>query len=222
MRAQLTIAMLCLCAVVPACGGHSISTGQLRFLAVSPDAPAVNLVVDQKTVASNLAYNNNSDYLATATGSRRVRAVPVNGGAAILDTTVPVTQGTYQTLLLTGPAAHAQSVVLSDGGTTASSGNGNVRIVNASQAMGPSDVYLVPAGTGLGTVQPVAVSVGFDKNTGYQLVAAGSYEVFMTAPGTKNVFLATGPINLTASQNQTLVALDAIPGGFTFTSLTDQ
>jgi hypothetical protein len=44
----------------------------------------------------------------------------------------------------------------------------------------------------------------------------------MTTPGTKNAFLDTGSINLAASANQTVVALDGPSGGVTFTQLTDQ
>jgi hypothetical protein len=44
----------------------------------------------------------------------------------------------------------------------------------------------------------------------------------MTTPGTKNAFLDTGSINLAASANQTVLALDGASGGVTFTQLTDQ
>jgi hypothetical protein len=44
----------------------------------------------------------------------------------------------------------------------------------------------------------------------------------MTIPGTKNAVLDTGSINLAASGNQTVVALDVLSGGVTFTQLTDQ
>jgi hypothetical protein len=65
--------------------------------------------------------------------------------------------------------------------------------------------------------------LAFNSDTGYQLVPVGAYEVFMTAPNTKNAFLSTGPINLAASANQTVVGLDDPSGsGFTFTVLTDQ
>jgi hypothetical protein len=222
LRARLVLTLLSLWVVFGCGGGGSRSTGQVRFVAVSPNAPALNLVVDGKTLFSNLAYSNSSDYLALAVGSRHIRAIPVNGTAPILDSTVAVGASTYQTMLLAGPASQVQPVLLTDGGTTATSGNGSVRLVNASETMGAADVYLVPAGTSLASVQPVAAGLGFEKNTGYQAVAVGSYEAFLTAPGTKNVFLATGPINLTASQNQTVVALDSISGGFTFTALIDQ
>ena len=88
--------------------------------------------------------------------------------------------------------------------------------------MGAADAYIVPAGMSIAGVQSATVGLAFDKDTGYQLIAGGSYEVFLTAPGTKNAFLSTGPITINAGQNQTVVTLDGLGGGFTFVQLTDQ
>ncbi len=83
-------------------------------------------------------------------------------------------------------------------------------------------MYIVVAGTIIAGLKPVVSNMAFDQDTKYQLIAAGNYQVFMTAPGTTNAFLSTGPIDLTASANQTIVALDSISGGFTYARLTDQ
>jgi hypothetical protein len=211
---------------IASCGGgggssSSSVTGQLRFVQASVDAPAVNLVVDGTTLATNLAYSNISDYQSVKTGPRHVQVVPVNSGAAILDTSVSITGGGSQTLLLTGPVAHVQSDLVTDGGTAATTGDGHVRVLNAASKMPVADVYLIPSGTPLTGRQPVTSSLSYNKDTGYQLVVAGSYEVFMTSPGTTTVLLTTGPINLNTSQDQTVVVLDRTSVGFTYTLLTD-
>ena len=206
------------------CGGGSSSsstTGQLRFVQASVDAPAVNLLVDGKTLATNLAYKNISDYQSLKSGSRHVQIVPVNSGSPVLDTSVSIGGGGSQTLLLTGPIAHVQSDLVTDGGTTATTGDGHVRVLNAASKMPLADVYLIPSGTPLTGMKPVASSVSYNKDTGYQLVVAGSYEVFMMSPGTTTVLLTTGPINLNTSQDETVVVLDGPSGGFTYTLLSD-
>ncbi len=205
-------------------GGGSASTAQLRFLQASPDAPQVNLLVDGSSVATSLAYGSATDYVSVKSGSRHVQVVPVSGSSPILDLTLSFAANANQTLILAGPAASVQSVLLTDGGTTTTTGDGHVRVVNASRTMGAADVYLVAAGSSIVGVQPVTGStpLAFSKDTGYQLIAEGNYEVFMTAPGTTNAFLSTGSISLTASQNQTIVALDGASGGFMYALLTDQ
>ena len=203
-------------------GGGSSDTGQLRFVQASPSAPHVDLLIDGVTQSSNLAYGNSSGYITVKAGSRHLQAVPVNSTSPLLDLSVPITSSGNTTVLLTGPGSSVKSLVLTDGGTTSSTGNGYVRVVNASVSMGPADVYIVAAGNGINAATPAATNLALNEDGGYTLTPAGSYEVFMTSPGTKSILLDTGPINLTSAQNWTLVALDGASGGFTFELLQDQ
>jgi hypothetical protein len=204
------------------CGSSSSKTGLLRFVQVSPDSPHINLLVDGTTQASNLAYGNATDYLSLKTDTRRIEAVPVNSSSPLLDTTVSIAESGHQTLLLTGDASNIQSLVLADGGTTASSGKGYVRVINTSVTMGPADIYIVTGTSGITGATPVIAALDFDGSSNYQLVAAGNYRVVMTTPGTKSILLDTGPLNMTASQNWTLLVLDDPNGGFSFSPLQDQ
>jgi Domain of unknown function (DUF4397) len=214
---------VCLC-VLSGCGGSSSSeNGNLRFLQGSPDAPQVNLLVDGKSVATNIGYINATGYVSVKSGSRHVQVVPVSGASPVLDANVTINASGNQTLIISGPVASIHNVLLTDGGTTATTGDAHVRVVNASSSMGTADVYIVPSGTSIAGIPPTVANLAFNSDTGYQLVPVGAYEVFMTAPQTKNAFLSTGPINLAASANQTVVGLDDPSGsGFTFTVLTDQ
>jgi hypothetical protein len=204
------------------CGSSSNHTGQVRFFHASASAPNVNLLIDGATVSSNLAYGNTSGYISAKAGARRLEAVPVNSTSPILDLSVSITENGDSTVLMTGSPGSLQSMTLTDGGTTASTGNGYVRAVNASVSMGAADVYIVAAGSGIGSATPVATNLSLNQSAGYHLTAAGNYELFMTSPSTHNVLLDTGPINLASGQNWTLVALDGPSGGFTFSLLQDQ
>jgi len=210
--------------VLLGCGGsRSSESGNLRFLQGSPDAPQVNLLVDGKSVATNIGYINATGYVSVKSGSRHVQVVPVSGASPVLDANITITASGNQTLIISGPAAGIQNVLLTDGGTTATTGDAHVRVVNASSTMGTADVYIVSSGTSIAGIAPTVANLAFNSDTGYQLVPVGAYEVFMTAPNTKNAFLSTGPVNLAASANQTVVGLDDPSGsGFTFTVLTDQ
>jgi hypothetical protein len=206
------------------CGDSSSSeTGQLRVFMGAVGSPSTNILVDGETVTSNLGYGSATTYLTVKAGSRHVQAVPVGGGSAILDATLSITSSKHQTLLITGTSSSAQSTLLADGGTTAVTGDGHIRVFNAS-SMVASDVYIVPAGTGLVGATPVTTTpLGFNGNTDYQAVPTGNYEVFFTIPATFTVNLGTGPLNLpTGNVNQTIVAFDAVGGGFTYILFTDQ
>lgn len=207
--------------------GCGLSSGsgadaQLRLLLASPDAPQVNLLVDGVSLAGNLGYGNATVYLQIKPGSHHLQVVPVGGGSPIFDQTMSLATSTNQTLLLTGPAAGIRPVLLNDAEPAVVVNEAYVRVVNASATMGAADVYIVPAGGGIGGVQPVTPGLAFDQNTGYKLIVDGNYEVFMTTPGTSNALLSTGSVSLTSAQNQTVVALDGVSGGFQFALLNDQ
>lgn len=205
-------------------GGSSAGTASLRFVQGSPDAPAVNYLVDGTTESSNLLYGNASSYASVKSGSRHVQILPVNSTKPLLDQSVSLADSSNETLILTGPVAQLKPLVLDDGKTTGTTSSDNVRLVNISNSMGPADVYIIPAGTSLSSATPVAQGLDFDQNTGYVGTGStsGNVDVYLTKPGTQSVYLATGSLNLSVSQKQTIIVLDSPAGGFTFTLLTDQ
>ena len=208
-----------------ACGsGGSSSTANLRFVQGSPDAPAVDYVVDKTTESSNLLYGNASSYASVKSGTRSVQIIPVNSTKPLLSQTVSLADSANETLVLTGPSTQLKPLVLDDGTTTGTTSSNNVRIVNISNTMGPADVYIVPAGTSLSGATPVASALDFDQNTGYIGTGSttGNVNVYLTKPGAQSVYLSTGSLNLSVSAKQTVLALDSPTGGFTFILLTDQ
>ena len=229
-RGVLLFALFLLLSVWLACGGGSSSdTGNLRFVQGSPDAPMVNFVVDGKTEQTNMLYGNATDYISLKVGSRHAQVIPVNSTTPLLDDTVSMDSGVFQTLILTGPAAQLKPVLLTDSvASTSTTPVKNVRVINISTQMGPADVYIVAPGVNLASVTPVATNLSLGENTDYQPITtlsggnAGNYEVFMTVPGTRNAFLATGPLAVATAKNQTVVIEDAAGGGFTFAALQDQ
>lgn len=209
------------------CGGSgsSSTTQQLRVVLASPDAPAVDVLINGSEVATSLAYKNATGYLPVNTKPQRVDVQEVSNASPILQQTVTVPASANQTLFVTGPTAHVQGLLLTDGSTTSTTvttGDGNVRVVNASDVMGPADVYIVNAGAGLAGATPIAKSLAYGQVVGYESVAIGNYDVFLTAPGTTSVYLHTGPLALTQSQYQTVVALDGVGGGVSYLALIDQ
>ncbi len=217
---------LCLWAILTVgCGSSGTqTTQQLRVVMASPDASRVDILIDGIQVATSLAYTNSTSYLPLKAGQRHVQALTVSNSASIFDQTISLPASSNETLLLTGPVAKIQSVLLTDGATTTTTttGTGKVRVVNASTTMGPADVYIVTAGTGIAGTKAVATNLSFDQSTSYEPASIGDYEVFLTSPGTTNLLLDTGALALTQSQFQTVIAVDGIGGGSNYISLTDQ
>lgn len=224
MRRVWVLAVCLAIVFLAGCGGSgSNNTAQLRFVQASPDTPTVELLIDGKSVAPNLNYGNTTGYLSVKDGSRHVQVVPVSGSTTpLLDTSVSFNASENKTLLLIGLSGNLSSDLLTDGGSTPASGDGNLRVVNAAISMGAADVYVVPAGSTISGVKPLASSLAFDKDTGYQAIPGGDLNIVLTAPGTQNTFLNTGDVNLASAANMTLIVLDNLAGGVSFTFLKDQ
>jgi len=223
------VAALCLGLIfVVGCGGSgssSSTTQELRVVVASANAPRVDVLINGAAVATSLTYRNTTTYIPVDTKAQNVQIQTVSNSNTIFQQTVTVPPSADQTLIVTGPAAHLQGILLTDGSTTSTTvttGAGNVRVVNASSNMGAADVYIVNAGAGLGGATPVAKSLAFAQVFGYESVSIGNYQVFLTAPGTTSVYLNSGPLALTQSQYQTVIALDQIGGGVSYLVLTDQ
>ena len=218
------IALCLVIGVMIGCGGSSDTTQQLRIVMASPDAPPVDILIDGTQVATSLAYTNSTAYLTVKSGSRHIQVLTVSNSTSVFDQTVSVTASANQTLVLTGAVAKLQSLLLTDGtvNTAVTAEQGSVRVVNAAPSMGPADVYIVNAGTSLSGAKPASSNLSVNQATAYKAATIGNYQVFMTQPGTANVLLNTGPLALTQSQYQTVIAVDAPGSGFNFITLTDQ
>lgn len=220
MRFRLRFLGLCLSVLSGCGGGGSSTTGNLRFVQASPDAPLLALYDERKAISTSLSYKNSTAYFSFVSGSH-VRVYPAAGSQVLFQATPSVASGGNATLILTGAIANPTSILLTDGVTSTVTGQGNVRVVNASQQIGAPDVYVIPAGASISGASPTAAALGFDSSKGYTQIPVGAYDVVITVANTKSVLLDTGAISL-ASGNQTVVALDGTAGGFTFALLTDQ
>ena len=67
----------------------------IRFVHSSPDAPAVDVIVDGAPVAHNIAFGAATEYMSFPSGEHQVQVVPTGSGAdsAVLDETVDLDGG---------------------------------------------------------------------------------------------------------------------------------
>ena len=230
-RAVIGLFLPSLLILTPACGGGSSSnsTASIRFVQGSIDTPSVDFLVNGTTHQSGMLYGNASSYVSVKAGNSQVQIIPVNSTKPLLNQTLSLADSANETVILTGQVAQLKPLVLNDGSATTggTTGVANVRVVNISTQMGPADVYLIPSGGSLSGAAAVSSGLDFDQDTGYQSVdvssgSSANYTVYMTIPGTKSVYISTGPLSFSASKKQTVIILDGPAGGFTFTQLTDQ
>lgn len=210
------------------CGSDSTAPGSgtasLRLASASPDAGALDLLVNGMTVAHAVGHTQSSVAARVAAGSA-TGEVRASGSAAAL-ATLPLTleAGKSYTVLAAGPASALTVLVSVD--TSGSGGSepppppvpvdsgtpprpvdaASFRLVHAAPDAPPLDVYLVPAGAALDTLptlQPFAY--GSLALTADLIRTPGSYDVRYTDQGTTHVVLEEPGISGASGELVTVV-----------------
>jgi Domain of unknown function (DUF4397) len=204
-----------------ACG--SSNKAHLRLVNAMVTQSNLDMLIDGTNVASNVGYATASNYISVSSGSRHVQVEPAGSSSPVIDTTASVNSGDNVTALAYLNTSNANSsAFLVDNNSAPSSGNFNLRVINASPAMGASvDVYIEPVGTAP-TGTPTNLADG--SASGYVgLSTNNTWHVIFTVTNSPNqVLLDTGAISsATAGQIWTVIGLNATQGGFSFAALHD-
>jgi uncharacterized protein DUF4397 len=201
---RVLIGLLCLLSLaLVSCTSKNGGGGdaKIRVVNVIPDAAAISLQLDKDPPLVNaLAFQGLTQYLSTGTGSREFKVSANNGTTFAIDTTLSIGSNNYSYIVY-GPVASAQSVLVVESGLTVpNSGTFNFRVINVAAGIGAVDVYLTPAGADLNSTSPNIANVGAGASSGLVPVNTGSYELRVTAAGTKDVIYDTGVQAFNTSQ----------------------
>ena len=188
------------------------TTAELRVVHASPDAPNVDVLVDNTAALTNVAYRAASTYLQVPSGSRNLKVRATGTTTVVIDQTATLNQGSAYTVIATGRVASIAPLVLTDDQTSPAAGNVRLRLVHASPAAGNVDIYVNAPTADITTATPTLANVAFRVASNYLEVPAGTYRVRITPAGTKTVAIDVNNVALTAGQVRTAVAVDA-PGG---------
>ena len=200
--------------------GSSSSNAKIRLINAAPIGANVDMLIDSKSVANDIAYGSASSYASVNAGSRHLQLEPTGSNSAFSDVTITL-KGSTDTSIVAASGPSSGEFTLTDNNTAPSSGNISLRVINASPFLGTCDVYIVTAGTSINAQTPTFTSVANASASGYSTVAAGTYQVFFTLPGSKTIVVSTASLSFTSGQIRTIMALDGPSGGVTTSVLSD-
>ncbi|HYF38045.1 MAG TPA: DUF4397 domain-containing protein [Gemmatimonadales bacterium] len=215
--------------ILQGCGGDAAGPqpddrAQLRLASASPDAGALDLLVDGKTIARAVASTRTSSPVEVAAG-QATGEVRATGSSAVL-ASLPLTleSGWSYTVLVAGPSRALTAMVSVDTGVVdpppgpnpepGDSGNpqppspdyAKFRIVHAAPHAPALDPYIQPAGLELDTVpvfQPF--EYGSLALIGDIIRPAGDYWVAFADDGTRNIVLQSKTISAKVGEVVTVV-----------------
>jgi hypothetical protein len=228
MNRRLLTLLLAATAFTAACDDDDDNTGpegdaRVRVVHASPDAPDVDVLLDDAEVLSDVPYLATSDYLETTDGEHNLKVNAAGTTTTVIDADVTLTDGADYTVIASGLVAQIEPIVLEDDNTAPASGSVRVRAIHGAPSAPSVDVYVTAPGADLATATPTLTGVDFGEFSDYLEVPAGDYQVRVTPAGTKIVAIDSGALTLSGGEVRTVIAVDAAGGGapFDFLVLAD-
>lgn len=164
-----------------------IATGKLQVLHASPDAPAVNVLVNGSETLSAVDYKSGSARLDLEVGTYEIQidALLPNGTATVigpLDLTINA-DTTYSAIAV-GKVADGSlaPLVLTQPSTDVAAGSARAFVVHAAPDAPAVDVFVTTPGADLSATAPLG-SFAFQESLGPVEVAAGDYQIRVTPAG---------------------------------------
>jgi hypothetical protein len=159
-------------------------TSQVRLIAASPDAPGLDLYLNDRVLAYDLGFGSITSYIAVNAGTHTVAANTVGTKQAVIATKTTFVNSSQYTVLLGDVTANLQAMVLKDQTQPAPTGQIALRCIDRATKMGALDIYLVPVGQKVTAVMPLLTDLTIGSAPSYLNVPMGTYTLVVVPTGT--------------------------------------
>jgi hypothetical protein len=179
---------------------------RVRAVHASPDAPAVDILVNDNAAFTNAPFKGITQYADLEAGTYNVKVVPTGATEpVVIEADLALEGGKDYTVVALGTLENIEPLVLMDNNSAPAEGKAHVRFVHASPDAPAVDIA-VKGG-------PVLFSNIAFKGTGdYLPVDAGTYDLEVRLAGTENVALDVPGVDLQNGVVYTVFAM-GLAGG---------
>lgn len=171
----------------------------------SPDAPGVDLLVDNTIAGTNLTFPNNTGYLEVNSGSRNVKVNVTGTSTTAIEANLNLAADKNYSVFAVNNVAMIEAVVLEDDLTTPASGKAHVRFLHLSPNAPAVDITTTTGAVVFGNYV-------FKQASAFTPLDAGTYDLQVRLAGTSTVVLDLPGIALTAGKIYTVFAKGLVGG----------
>lgn len=190
----------------------------LRAVHASPDAPDVDVEVNDMTALQNVTYTQSSPYTEVPS-NLNVKIKVAGTDNVVIDEDLELEPDDEHTLLAVNTVENIEPLLLFDDNTPPASGNSKARALHAAPGAPNVDIYITGPDDDISVLPPTLMNIPFLAESDYLEVPSGDYRVRVTPTGTKTVVIDSGTITLEDGQIRTIIAIDADGGGAPFSFL---
>ncbi|MEJ2102993.1 MAG: DUF4397 domain-containing protein [Ignavibacteriaceae bacterium] len=181
------------------------SNSLVKVVHASPDAPGVDLLVDNTVAGTNLTFPNNTGYLTVNSGTRNVKVNVTGTQTTVIEANVDFMQNKNYSVFAVNSVANIEPLLIEDDLTAPAQGKAHVRFIHLSPDAPAVDITLTD-----GTV--VFGDKSFKEFTAFTPLDAGTYALQVRVAGTSTVALDLGNITVESGKIYTVFAKGFLTG----------
>ena len=178
---------------------------RVMVIHASPDAPPVDVLLDDELFAESLEFPNNTRYTSLDAGTHNVKVNVANTDNTVIEADLDLLADTYYSVFACNVVANIEPLVLVDDFSDPGLEHSLVRFVHLSPDAPAVDVTLTD-----GTV--LFGNVTFKGATDYKLIDVGLYDLQVRLAGTEDVVLELDDVVLGPKVIYTIWAKGLVDG----------
>ncbi|PWH19569.1 MAG: cell wall anchor [Ardenticatenia bacterium] len=203
----ISLALVLVLALASVAFAQGMEKARVRVVHASPDAPAVDVWVNNTKAFENAPFKGITGYAELDPGTYNVKVVPTGATEpVVIEANLPLVGGKDYTVVAVGQLANIEPLLLEDNNNAPAPGKAHVRFVHASPDAPAVDIAVAGGG-------PVLFSnIAFKQASQYLPVDAGAYNLEVRLAGTNTVALSVPGVRLEDGTVYTIFAM-GLAGG---------
>jgi hypothetical protein len=186
-------------------GPAAATTASVLTVHASPNAPGVDLLVDNVKAGTNLTFPNNTGYLSVNAGTRNIKVNVTGTSTTVIAADLPLSAGAAYSIFAVDSVSKIAPVVLVDTLTAPAAGKAHVRFIHLSPNAPAVDVAVTGGAVLFGNKT-------FKSYTSFTPLNAATYNLEVRLAGTSTVVLALPNITLVSGKIYTVFAKGFVGG----------